>query len=134
MDLFLHRSVANFDNTPAPMRKAMTYKEGLQVHQSCGAFVHFLEELESIAPPAEYQEAARALHSQFGFGYLDPDLLHCLESTVPPGDVRSVSAFRPFFSATMPQFNSSLPNVSANTFESIICNQTKSHDDFWGGE
>ena len=129
MDLFLQRILAAFDNTPAPMRKAMTHKEGLVAHQCCGAFVHFLSELEKIAPPAEYQEAATSLTSQFGFGYLDPDLLHGLESSVPPGDVRSVSAFRPFHqpccisTAHCPTFQPTLKHI-----------YIKHHDNRWGGE
>ena len=54
----------------------------------------FLREFQRIAPPADFEDARASLLSQFSFGYLDPDLQHCMETSVPPGDVSSVGAFR----------------------------------------
>lgn len=94
MDLFLSRVLANHDNTPPEMRKALSYKEGVQLHQCCGAMLHFLREFQRIAPSADFEDARASLLSQFSFGFLDPDLQHSMESSVPPGDVSSVGAFR----------------------------------------
>lgn len=104
VNLFLKRLIANFDNTPAPLRKGMSFKEGLYLHQCCGGFVHFLKEFEKLAPPDEFTQAAESLRNQFGFGYLDPDIYHCLETQVSPGLVRSVSAFRPAWDTIEPPF------------------------------
>lgn len=47
-----------------------------------------------MAPAADFPAMEADLRKQFQYGYLDPDILHSLESQVPPGDIRMVSAFR----------------------------------------
>ena len=86
--------LADFDTTPGPLRKAMSVREAMSKHQACGGFLHYLKILEGMAPAAEFQQMSEELHRQFQYGYLDPDILHSLESSVPPGDISMVSAFR----------------------------------------
>lgn len=92
--LFVDRMIADHDNKPAQLRKAMTFREAVELHQACGGFLHFLDALEKLAPGSEFQTMQHELHQQFKYGYLDPDILHCLANQVPPGDVKSVGAFR----------------------------------------
>jgi hypothetical protein len=47
-----------------------------------------------MAPAADYPEMEKDLKQQFRYGYLDPDILHSLETMVPPGDIQMVGAFR----------------------------------------
>ncbi|CAK9093865.1 FO synthase subunit 1, partial [Durusdinium trenchii] len=94
--LFIKRLESDHDATPPPMRKAFTFAQGLAKLQVCGAFLHFLSQLQKLSPPAAFEEAEKSLRTQFMLGYMDPDLSHVLESQFPPGDVSSIAAFRPF--------------------------------------
>lgn len=96
--LFLQRVEGDFDKTPAPMRKALSYRDALSKHQCCAMFLHFLSRLQRMCPPSEFNEAAVNLRQQFCQGFMDPDLLHAAEQQVPPGDLEGVAAFRPFVS------------------------------------
>ncbi|CAE7796072.1 fp-1, partial [Symbiodinium sp. CCMP2592] len=88
------RLVSDFDLAPEPLRKAPTYKETVTKHACCAAMLHFLGLLEAMCPGKEFPELRRQLMHQFHHGYLDTDLVHVLESAVPPADLKSVSAFR----------------------------------------
>eukprot|EP00438_Fugacium_kawagutii_P023793 Skav228140 [mRNA] locus=scaffold2683:22736:26272:- [translate_table: standard] len=92
--LFVDRMIADHDNKPPQLRKPMSYREAVELHQACGGFQHFLTSLERIAPGSEFKGMQEELKQQFKYGYLDPDILHCLNTQVPPGDLKSVSAFR----------------------------------------
>lgn len=92
--LFIKRLESDHDATPPPMRKAFTFAQGLAKLQVCGAFLHFLSQLQKLSPPAAFEEAEKSLRTQFMLGYMDPDLSHVLESQFPPGDVSSIAAFR----------------------------------------
>ncbi|CAK9022466.1 FO synthase subunit 1 [Durusdinium trenchii] len=94
--IFAQRVLADYDATPIPLRQAMTYQKALQKHQACGAFLWFLSSLQKMAPSEMWPEIDKSLRSQFSQGYMDPDLLHALETQVPPGDLKSLGAFRPF--------------------------------------
>ena len=94
VQLFVQRVINDYDNAPQPLRTAVTFRSGLSKHQACGAFLHFLKHLERVAPASEFPKMAEDLKKQFAFGYLDPDLIHSLESQVPPGDISQVAAFR----------------------------------------
>ena len=76
------------------MRKAVSYTIGLQKHQACGAFLHFLRMFERLAPPADYDRAYVELHKMFLRGLLDADLQHVLTTSFPPGDLSAIAAFR----------------------------------------
>lgn len=92
--IFAQRVLADYDATPIPLRQAMTYQKALQKHQACGAFLWFLSSLQKMAPSEMWPEIDKSLRSQFSQGYMDPDLLHALETQVPPGDLKSLGAFR----------------------------------------
>ena len=92
--LLVQRLIADYDQCPPGMRKACSYKEALVKHQACAAFLHFLSVLQGMAPPDFFAEAKTSLHGQFMLAYLDPDLVHALETSVPPGNIQSISSFR----------------------------------------
>ncbi|CAE7798012.1 unnamed protein product [Symbiodinium sp. CCMP2592] len=92
--LLVERLVSDFDLAPEPLRKAPTCKETVTKHACCAAMLHFLGLLEAMCPGKEFPELRRQLMHQFHHGYLDTDLVHVLESAVPPADLKSVSAFR----------------------------------------
>lgn len=50
--------------------------------------------LQTSIPQAEYDKVAQPMHDQFMAGYLDPDITHALETTVPPGGLESVGFLR----------------------------------------
>ena len=102
--LLVERLQGDYDATPAPMRKALTFAQGLVKHQGCGAFLHFLRELQKLMPPTEFEVAATNLRGQFQSGFMDPDLAHILETQFPPGDVGAVAAFRPGLDKLMKNF------------------------------
>ena len=76
------------------MRKACTEKQAVAKHQVCGAFLHFLDEFSKVCPAGEFKGISKNLHTQFQSGYMDPDLAHCLETQVPPGDMSAITSFR----------------------------------------
>ena len=88
------RLIRDHDNCAEQMRKAFSFKDALEVHQAAGCFLHFISELKKIAPPERFQQARDGLMEQFMQGFMDADLCHVLSSQVPPGDIKSVSAFR----------------------------------------
>ena len=110
----LDRICHDFDLAPAPLRKACqfrvaclrvdvcefvnheaaTYKDMVLKHAATGGFLHFLAQLESMAPSSSFSEFESQLRRQFLYGYLDSDILHVLDTQVPPGSVKDVPAFR----------------------------------------
>ena len=86
----------DFDQTPDSLRKPCNYKDGVDKHRCCAAFMHYLEILQRMSPPSEFATARDSLREQFLSGLMDLDLLHSVQSQVPPGDIKSVSAFRAF--------------------------------------
>lgn len=54
----------------------------------------FLEALRAQAPAGDFEEMKKNLDISFDAGLLDSDIVHVLESQVPPGDLRQISAFR----------------------------------------
>ena len=97
----MQRIQNDHDRTPSSMRKALSFSQALAKHQCCGLYLHFAQLLKRMMPPDDFVEAKKSLSSQFASGYLDPDLSHALETTFPPGDVSSISAFRRDFSAEL---------------------------------
>lgn len=92
--LFVDRIKQDYDSSQPAMRKAVSYTIGLQKHQACGAFLHFLRMFERLAPPADYDRAYVELHKMFLRGLLDADLQHVLTTSFPPGDLSAIAAFR----------------------------------------
>ena len=75
-------------------RQACTFKEVTVKHAVCGAFLHFLRQLEAVAPASKFSEMQEALRRQFQSGYLDADLTHVCETQVPPASLHDVGGFR----------------------------------------
>ena len=48
---------------------------------------------------------ATQLKQQFMYGYMDGDIMHVLETEVPPGQLAAVSAFRPDVSSGLGALN-----------------------------
>lgn len=121
--LFLERMLADHDGCAPQMRKPLTYRDALSKHQACGGFLHYLNVLQKIAPSGEFAAMESDLRNQFRFGYLDPDILHSLEATVPPGDAQMVGAFRTDFFFTTFGFvtieSSNLMRVAPLLFDSF---------------
>lgn len=77
------------------MRKALPLKEAISLRQSCAMMVHFIQRLEVTIPSADFPAAKQRLMASFSLGVLDPELLSAAETSVPPGDLKAIGAFRP---------------------------------------
>ena len=94
--MYLERIISDHDQTAPGLRKALSLKEAVKVHQATGCFLYFLRKLKQISPEKDFPEFERALKAQFMGGYLDGDLISTLEEQVPAAaDISSVKAFRP---------------------------------------
>ena len=95
MNLYLQRLVIDHDSHPQQLRKPVSFKDAVKVHQACGAYLFFLAKIQQIAPENQFEAIRTDLFIQFKAGLLDPDLLHIVESQVPANaDIKAVSAFR----------------------------------------
>ena len=94
MSLFLDRLEHEHDTTFVDSRKALSFKDGLKLHQVAGLFLTMLAKLELVAPSRDFPAMRSGLLDQFMHGYLDADLQHVLEQSVPPGDPNSIGGFR----------------------------------------
>ena len=92
VNLFTQRMINDYDSQLT--KKQLSYKESLARHQACGCFVYYMKKLKGVAPVSEFESCREALVGQFQLQYLDGDLLHHLETAVPPGNLEDVSAFR----------------------------------------
>lgn len=92
--LFVDRVIGDWDKKPANQRKPLLYKDAINLHQASGAFIHYHDALERGFPAKAFPDASTSLRAQFLEGYLDPDLLHSLNTSVPPGDMKSIGSFR----------------------------------------
>ena len=77
------------------MRKALTAKEVTTTHQHCAIVLSFLNTLQKTIPSSDAAAAKEKLTTHFFLGALDAELGLIAESTIPPGDLKSVGAFRP---------------------------------------
>ena len=77
------------------VKKPWSYKEGIALHQICGLYLHFLEQMRHVAPESQYAGVTAQLNKNFLLGFLDADLAHVGETSAPPGDMKSVAAMRP---------------------------------------
>ena len=94
VNLVVGRIVGDHDKALPTMRKAVNFKEGLLLHQAAGLFLHFLRALQGVSPAGSFTDARSKLEDQFRQGFLDPDLQHVLQVSAPPGDPKSIAAFR----------------------------------------
>ena len=91
----MQRLVIDHDSHPQQLRKPVSFKDAVKVHQACGAYLFFLAKIQQIAPENQFEAIRTDLFIQFKAGLLDPDLLHIVESQVPANaDIKAVSAFR----------------------------------------
>ena len=92
--LLLERYCRDWDGLSDQMKRSFTYKEVSLLHQHCAMFLHFLSVLESTLPRGLFPAAREKLMNVFMLGGMDSELKLQSESTVPPGDLRGVGAFR----------------------------------------
>ena len=92
--LLIERHCKDWDDAMPNMRQALTAKTALPLHQSCAMFSHFLNRLETSLSSGDFDAAAPKLRSTFLLGGMDGELLQVASGTVPPGDLKSVGAFR----------------------------------------
>ena len=92
--LFVERMKHDFDNCAIPLRQPLKYGAALKLHQACGAFLHYLREYEQLVSATEAMNARGELYNMFVRGFMDPDLHHSMEQSVPPGRIEDVSSFR----------------------------------------
>ena len=94
MSLLLDRLEKKFDTCYVDNRAATSFKEGMRIHPSCVLFIPMLERLEALAPSKDFQSMKQGLMEQFMHAYLDADLAHVIENSVPPADLSTIGAFR----------------------------------------
>ena len=75
--LFLWRIEHEYDACVPELRKALTFREASRIHQSCGAFLHFIKQLRDLAPESDFESVYDGLKTQ-----------------VPPGDLAAIGSFR----------------------------------------
>lgn len=69
-------------------------KETQQLHAVCGAYLHFKALLKSKLPATSFNEVAGKFEEQFRASFLDADLEHALQTSVPPGDLKAIGFCR----------------------------------------
>ena len=92
--LFVERWTFEWDNTAVHMRVPLKYAAGLKLHQACGAFLHYLREYEQMVSASDALAARKDLYQMFLRGFMDPDLHHSLDNSVPPGRIEDIASFR----------------------------------------
>lgn len=92
--ILIERMCRDWDKQSAAMRKAWAPRETIQLHAICGGFLYFMTLLKSKVPVAEYEKHKTHLLEQFHMGFLDCDISHALETTVPPGTMHNVGFLR----------------------------------------
>ena len=76
------------------MRKAWVYRDVVALHAVCGGFLHFTSLLRSKLPVVDFEKYYPSMLEQFTLGFLDPDIMHALETTAPPSTMSSVGFLR----------------------------------------
>ncbi|CAE7945690.1 unnamed protein product [Symbiodinium sp. KB8] len=117
--LLVQRMSFDYDNTPPTMRKAMCNQCVMLQIQKATGFLHWLHLLEKEAPSKDYDTMATQLKQQFMYGYMDGDIMHVLETEVPPGQLAAVSAFRPFASQIQKAQQSEKDEAAARLAENV---------------
>lgn len=91
----MDRLIEDHDSTAEGLRKAISFKDAVKIHQAAGCFLFFLGKFQQLCPEKDFAEYHRGLKSQFMAGFLDADLVSTLEDQVPANaDISNVKAFR----------------------------------------
>eukprot|EP00435_Cladocopium_sp_Y103_P070774 s395_g36.t1 len=94
VSLLIRRMCSDWDKQGSS-RKAWSSKELIPLHVSCGGFLAFMRALKDKIAPGEYAKHEQSLKDQFMVGALDPEILHVLQTTVPPASLEAASFLRP---------------------------------------
>ena len=86
--------MADWDRLPPGMKKPWGYKEALVVHAACGGYITIMSALQASVPQADYEAHEAQIREQFNLSYLDADIIHLLETTVPPVNLSDVNFVR----------------------------------------
>lgn len=84
----------DWDKLAVNMRKGWNYRDTNILHSACGGYLYFMKLLHEKIPSAEFAKVEPGLKDQFMLGFLDPDIVHALETTAPPAPLDSVSFLR----------------------------------------
>ena len=84
----------DWDKQAVTMRRGWNFKDTIALHSACGGYLYFKSLLREKIASAEYAKAEPGLNEQFMLGFLDPDIVHALETTAPPAPLDSVSFLR----------------------------------------
>ncbi|CAK9100760.1 FO synthase subunit 1, partial [Durusdinium trenchii] len=82
--LFIQRLNADWDRIPPGLKKPWGFKDASAVHSACGGFLAIMTALKAEIPQSDFAQNEAQIREQFHLGYLDPDIIHFLESTIPP--------------------------------------------------
>ncbi|CAL1167352.1 unnamed protein product [Cladocopium goreaui] len=93
VSLLIRRMCSDWDKQ-GTSRKAWSSKELVPLHVSCGGFLAFMRSLKDKIAPGEYSKHEQSLKDQFMVGALDPEIVHVLQTTVPPASLEAVSFLR----------------------------------------
>ena len=80
----MKRLCKDYDSTPPVLRKAVTYKDALALHATCGGYLHYVKLLQKRLPEAECKAACARFEEQFMTGCLDAEIFASMENSVPP--------------------------------------------------
>ncbi|CAK9114864.1 Uncharacterized protein SCF082_LOCUS53189 [Durusdinium trenchii] len=94
VDLFLRRVISDFEKAPDGLKKPLNFRDAVQKHQCCAAYIHFKSVLQSKCPEGHWSTLCAEMDEAFFNQFLDADLQAALSSSVPPGDIQAIGAFR----------------------------------------
>lgn len=86
--------MSDWDKVPPGMKVPFTLKVALQIHAACGGYLAIMEAFKQAVPQSDYEATLPQIQDQFKLGYLDSDITHFLESSVPPVNLQSVNFVR----------------------------------------
>lgn len=90
----MKRVIADFAKLPESTRKPLNFKEAQLKHQCVGGYLFYLGLMQQRCPAAEWKDVKEELDKAFMNQFLDAELMSSLSSTVPPGEIMSIGAFR----------------------------------------
>ncbi len=92
--LLIQRMCKDWDKQSPNMRKAWTYRDAMALHSVCGGFLYFISLLRNKLPASEFETYYPNMLDQFMMGFLDPDIMHALETSAPPSSMSAVAFLR----------------------------------------
>ena len=104
VNLFLERLKSDWDRLPLGLKKPWNVKEALPIHAACGGYLAIMKALQAAVPQADFESHEQQLNDQFNLSYLDPDILHFLENTVPPVNLHEVTFVRCLVDSSVSRF------------------------------